>query len=62
MEEIALLHDFAAVLPEDVLTLAKNVADTTPHAQTLRDSPEARTDVGIKTDALLASINSMLEA
>lgn len=61
MEEIALLHDFAAVLPEDVLTLAKDVADTTPHAQTLRDSPEARTDVGIKTDALLASINSMLE-
>jgi hypothetical protein len=62
MEEINLLHDFAAVLPDDVVSLAADVVNATPHAQTLRDNPAARTDVGIKTDALLASINSMLDA
>ena len=60
-EEISLLHDFASILPDDVLSLAKDVADNTPHPQRLRDDPDARRDVGIKTDALLASINSMLE-
>ena len=60
-EEINLLHDFAGILPDDILSLAKTVADTTPHPQQLRDDPEKRKEVNIQTTALLASINSMLE-
>ena len=60
-EEINLLHDFAGILPDDILSLAKTVADTTPHPQQLRDDPEKRREVNIQTTALLDSINSMLE-
>lgn len=61
MEEIKLLHDFADVLPADVLAVAKNVADTTPHPQSLRDDPVVRKNVNVSTAALLDSINAMLE-
>jgi hypothetical protein len=61
-EEINLLHDFAQVLPDGVLAMAKVVADTTPHPQTLRDDPEARKEVNERTKALLDTIDSMLEA
>lgn len=61
MEEINLLHDFAAVLPDEVLLLAKEVVDAAPHPDQLRTNPEKRKEVSVQTDALLASINSMLE-
>ena len=60
-EEINLLHDFADILPDNILSLAKTVADTTPHPQQLRDDPEKRKAVNIQTTALLASIDEMLE-
>lgn len=60
-EEIALLHAFADILPDDVLGMAKTVADTVPHPQQLRDDPDRRKEVNIQTAALLASIDSMLE-
>lgn len=60
-EEINLLHDFAEILPDNILALAKTVIDTTPHPQQLRDDPEKRREVNIQTTALLASIEEMLE-
>jgi hypothetical protein len=60
-EEINLLHDFAEILPDNIIALAKTVIDTTPHPQQLRDDPAKRKEVNIQTTALLASINSMLE-
>lgn len=62
MEEINLLHAFADVMPDNVLGLAKTIADTTPHPQQLRDDPEKRKEVNVQTSALLDSINAMLEA
>ena len=62
MEEINLLHAFADVMPDNVLGLAKTIADTTPHPQQLRDDPEKRREVNVQTSALLDSINAMLEA
>jgi hypothetical protein len=59
-EEINLLHDFAAVLPTEILTLARTVADTTPHAQTLRDDPALRQQTHVQTASLLAAIDDML--
>jgi hypothetical protein len=59
-EEISLLHAFADILPGNVLSVAKNVADTLPHPQQLRDNPDKRKEVNIQTAALLASIDSML--
>lgn len=61
MDEIALLHDFASVLPGNVLTLAADVAVVTPHPEALRGSSEARKEVNVKTTALLAAIDNMLE-
>jgi len=61
MEEINLLHAFAEVMPDDVLAVAKSIADTTPHPQQLRDDPEKRKEVNVQTAALLDSINAMLE-
>lgn len=60
-EEISLLHAFADILPDNVLTLAKNVADTVPHPQQLRDDADKRTAVNTQTAVLLASIDAMLE-
>jgi hypothetical protein len=60
-EEINLLHDFAEILPDNILSLAKTVIDTTPHPQQLRDDPQKRMEVNIQTTALLASIEEMLE-
>jgi hypothetical protein len=62
MEEISLLHAFAEILPDNVLAMAKSVADTTPHPQQLRDDPEKRREVNVQSAALLASINAMLES
>ena len=62
MDEINLLHAFADVMPDSVLSLAKSIADTTPHPQQLRDDPEVRKDVNVQTAALLDSINAMLES
>jgi hypothetical protein len=42
--------------------MAKSVADTTPHPQQLRDDPEKRREVNVRSAALLASINAMLES
>ncbi len=61
MEEINLLHAFADVMPDNVLAIAKEIADTTPHPQQLRDNPVARQEVNTQTAALLNSINAMLE-
>jgi len=61
MEEIRLLHDFADVLPDSVVLLAADVVNATPHPDQLRVDPEKRKEVSVQTDALLASINSMLE-
>jgi hypothetical protein len=61
MEEINLLHAFADVMPDNVLAIAKEIADTTPHPQQLRDNPDARKEVNTQTAALLNSINAMLE-
>ena len=62
MEEINLLHAFADVMPDNVLAIAKSIADTTPHPQQLRDDPEKRKEVNIQTAALLNSIDAMLES
>ena len=59
-EEINLLHAFAGILPNDVLDMAKTVADAVPHPQQLRDNPDKRKEVNIQTAALLASIDNML--
>lgn len=61
MEEISLLHAFADILPADVLSIAKNVADSTPHPQSLRDDPAKRAEVNAETKNLLAAIDNMLE-
>lgn len=61
MDEINLLHAFAEVMPDNVLDIAKTIADTTPHPQQLRDDPEKRKQVNVQTTALLDSINAMLE-
>lgn len=61
IEEINLLHDFASILPDDVLSVAKNVADSVPHAQQLRDDPDKRRSVNVQTTALLAAIDEMLD-
>jgi hypothetical protein len=61
MEEINLLHAFADVMPDNVLAIAKEIANTTPHPQQLRDNPDARKEVNTQTAALLNSINAMLE-
>lgn len=60
-EEIALLHDFADILPDEITSLARTVMEATPHPQQLRDNPEKRKEVNIQTTALLDSINAMLE-
>jgi len=60
-EEISLLHAFAEILPVDVLTLAQQVEDSTPHPQALRDDPDKRAEVNKNTSALLAAIDNMLE-
>lgn len=60
-EEINMLHEFADILPDHVLALAKDVSDTVPHPQQLRDDPEKRKVVNTQTAALLASIDAMLE-
>jgi hypothetical protein len=60
-EEISLLQAFADILPADVLAVAKSVADSVPHPQQLRDNPDKRREVNLQTNALLDSINAMLE-
>lgn len=60
-EEITLLHAFADILPDSVLSVAKTVADSVPHPQQLRDNPDKRKEVNLQTTALLASIDAMLE-
>jgi hypothetical protein len=61
IEEINLLHDFADVLPDDMLALGKNIIDTVPRAQTLRDDPDKRRDIHTQSAGLLAAIDAMLE-
>lgn len=59
--EIELLHAFADVLPDNILAVAKSVADVVPHPQQLRDNPDKRREVNVQTTALLAAIDNMLE-
>lgn len=61
IEEINLLHDFAEVLPTDVLSIGKTIIDTVPKPQTLRDDPEKRRETHVQSTALLATIDAMLE-
>jgi hypothetical protein len=61
IEEIALLHDFAAMLPDDVLRVAQTVTNVLPRPQELRDNPEKRNVVHQQTTALLSVIDNMLE-
>ncbi|CAB5219984.1 hypothetical protein UFOVP232_18 [uncultured Caudovirales phage] len=60
-EEISLLHDFAEILPDDIIAMARTVMEVTPHPQQLRDNPDKRKEVNVQTTALLDSINAMLE-
>lgn len=59
--EITLLHAFADVLPDEMIHLARDIANCTPQPQSMRDDPARRTEVNMQTSALLASIDSMLE-
>ena len=59
--EINLLHAFADILPDNIVALARDVANCTPHPQLMRDNPDMRKEVNTQTAALLDSINSMLE-
>lgn len=59
-EEIAMLHDFAALMPAEHLALAKDVADALPHPQTLRDDPAKRDETRTNMAALLQRVTNML--
>jgi hypothetical protein len=59
-DEINLLHDFAEMLPDSIVSLAKDVVDAVPHPQLLRDDPAARAKAKADTDVLLAAIDNML--
>lgn len=59
-DEIAMLHDFAAMLPDEHLSLAKDVADALPHPEQLRADPARRAEARKDMGALLDRINSML--
>jgi len=61
IEEIALLHDFADMLPDDVLQVAQTVTNVLPRPQELRDNPDKRNVVHQQTNALLSVIDNMLE-
>ena len=61
IEEIALLHDFAEFLPQNVLSIAKTTANILPGPQELRDDPTKRSVVNQQTEKLLSVIDSMLE-
>jgi len=59
-DEIALLYDFAAIMPAELMTLANDMVETIPDADVIRGSDTVRKDVGNKTSALLATIDGML--
>ncbi len=61
IDEIALLHDFAEVLPPNVLAVAKTTANILPKPQDLRDDPEKRSVVNQQAQKLLSVIDNMLE-
>lgn len=61
IEEIELLHDFAAMLPQDILSVAKTTINILPRAQDLRDDSEKRAVVNQQTQKLLSVIDNMLE-
>ena len=61
-EEINLLHDFANILPDNILAMASAVATTTPQPETLRNDVDARKEVNVQTKALIDAIDSMLES
>lgn len=61
IEELSLLHAFADVLPGQVLSVANNLTEALVPAHTLREDPQVRKDMGIKTDALLSAIDNMLD-
>lgn len=61
IEEIALLHDFAGVLPDDILRVAQTTVNILPKPQELRDNPEKRSVVNQQTQKLLSVIDTMLE-
>ncbi len=61
IEEIELLHDFAAMLPQDILSVAKTTINILPRAQDLRDDAEKRAVVNQQTQKLLSVIDNMLE-
>lgn len=59
-DEINLLHDFAACLPAEVVTIANDLRDATPSADTLRNDPDKRRETCDNAAALLAAIDGML--
>lgn len=61
IDEIALLHDFADVLPDEILRVAKTVTAVLPKPQELRDNPEKRAVVNQQSQKLLSVIDNMLE-
>ncbi len=61
IEEISLLRDFAAAMPESVLGLAEDLASVTPAAEVLRSSREVREITNQNASTLLAAIDEMLE-
>jgi hypothetical protein len=60
IEEVAMLHDFAALMPDTHLALAKDVADALPHPQALRDDPAKRDETRASMAALLQRVSNML--
>lgn len=60
-EEIALLRDFAEMLPDNVMDLANSIVNVLPKPQELRDNPDRRMQVNVQSAALLDSINALLE-
>jgi len=61
IEEISLLHDFAEVLPPEVLDVAKTTVDMLPRPSELRDNPEVRAKVKVQSESLLNAIDALLE-
>lgn len=61
VEEIALLHDFAGMLPDEILRVAQTTATILPRPQDLRDDPTKRSAVNQQAGKLLNVIDQMLE-
>lgn len=60
MHEVAMIREFADMLPARVSELATTAAEVAPHPDALRSSPELRQTTHVNAKALLAAIEEML--